>query len=210
MTTPLARTERDDLCTTASAVGPDAPTLCGDWTVRELLAHLHVREKRPLAAAGILVPALSGVTDRAMARAADREFADLVARVRTPGLTPFAIPPLEVVINTLEYLVHHEDIRRAQPGWEPRELTRAQLDAAWKALGRAGRMLARSAGVPISITRTDTDQTRSLVAGAEPVTVSGPVVELVLFFYGRDQWRDLRFDGPDDTVATVRAATFGL
>lgn len=206
---PLARTERDELCATALEVGPEAPTLCEGWTVRDLLAHLHVREKKLLAAAGIMVPALSGVTQRAMTRAADRDFSALVAKVRTPGLTPFAIPAVDVAANTAEYLVHHEDIRRAQPEWHPRELTRAQLDAAWKALTSAGRMLARSAGVPITVTRSDTGQSAVLVKGDDPVTISGPVVELTMLLFGRGEYRDVEITGPDDEVATVRATDFG-
>ncbi len=53
------------------AVGPDAPTLCGDWTTRDLAAHLVLRERRPDAAAGILIPA-AGRLHRAQAAAAHR------------------------------------------------------------------------------------------------------------------------------------------
>ena len=44
----LARVERHALADTARTVGPDAPTLSGDWTARDLLAHLLVREHSPL------------------------------------------------------------------------------------------------------------------------------------------------------------------
>ena len=56
MSRTLARRERHDLCDLALELGPDEPTLCGEWTTRELLAHLFVREHRPVSAAGILVP----------------------------------------------------------------------------------------------------------------------------------------------------------
>ena len=35
-----AQRERAALVETMRAVGPDAPTLCGDWTTRDLAAHL--------------------------------------------------------------------------------------------------------------------------------------------------------------------------
>ena len=35
------------LCDLFEEVGPDAPTLCGDWTTRDLAAHLVMRERRP-------------------------------------------------------------------------------------------------------------------------------------------------------------------
>ncbi len=209
MSRTLARRERHDLCDLALALGPDAPTLCGEWTTRELLAHLFVREHRPVSAVGIFVPPLERLTDAAMDRAARRDYPELVAAVASPGLTPFALKPVEVVVNTLEYLVHHEDVRRAQPAWEPRTLDPVDLDAAWRAIKVAGRGLVRPAGVPVSIRRTDTDDRATLRGGEPSVTVSGPVVELVLFLYGRDQVRDLTFDGPDELVARVRSASLG-
>ena len=34
------------------------------------------------------------------------------------------------LLNTAEFAIHHEDVRRAQPGWAPRALPRADQDAA--------------------------------------------------------------------------------
>ena len=42
-----AQRERAALVETMRSVGPDAPTLCGDWTTRDLAAHLVTRERRP-------------------------------------------------------------------------------------------------------------------------------------------------------------------
>ena len=66
-----ASRERAALVNTMRAVGPDAPTLCGEWTTRDLAAHLVLRERRPDAAAGILVPALAGYTARKQQRLTD-------------------------------------------------------------------------------------------------------------------------------------------
>ena len=210
MSPTLARRERHDLCDLALELGPDAPTLTGDWTARQLVAHLFVREHRPLSALGIALPPLSGLTDRALERAGRRDYRELVAKVREPGLTPFALRPVEVLANTLEYLVHHEDLRRAQPGWTPRSLAPEDLDAVWRSIKQAGRGLARPAGVPLSIRRDDTDEVATLRGGEPSVVVSGPVVELVLFLFGRDQWRDLVFEGRDELVAKVRGADLGM
>lgn len=59
-----ASRERAALVNTMRAVGPDGATLCVGWTTRDLAAHLVLRERRPDAAAGILVPALAGYTAR--------------------------------------------------------------------------------------------------------------------------------------------------
>ena len=164
MTSPLARRERHKLCDLALTVGAEAPTLCGDWTVKDLVAHLLVRENRPLAAAGIVVPPLSGLTERSMERMAREDFGVLVEKLRDPGLTMYRIPPAEVAFNTLEYFVHH----------------------------------------------SDTGAEATLASGDEPVTVSGPPGEVVLFLFGRNQVRDLDIEGPPELVAKVRSADFGF
>ena len=161
-----------------------SPTLCGDWTVRDLLAHLLVRERSPLGAAGIQVASLAGLTDRAMEKASARDFPDLVEAVRK-ARTPLALPLVDDVVNTLEFFVHHEDIRRAQPGWEPRNLTRAEESALWTAIKVGGRGLVRPAGVPVTIRRADGGATAVLRGGSDPVVVTGLPSEIVLFLFGR-------------------------
>ena len=210
MSSSLARRERHELCDLALIVGEDAPTLCGEWTVKELVAHLLVRENRPWAAAGIVVPPLSGLTDKSMERMARKDFGVLVEKLRDPGLNVYRLPPAEVALNTLEYFVHHEDIRRAQPGWEPRTFDDADLGLIWK-LGRgSGRLMARRVGLPLRIRRTDTDAEAVLSSGDDPVVVSGPPGEVVLFLFGREYARDLTFDGPSDAVAKVQGADLGF
>ena len=211
MSTPtLARRERHALCDTAVTVDPGAPTLCEDWTAIELLAHLFVREHRPLAAAGTFVPALSRLTDAAMARAVRTGYPALVEKVREPGLTPFALRPVEVLANTLEYVVHHEDLRRGTPGWEPRDLPAADLDEIWGALGRMGKMLVRAAGAPVTVVRSDTGERSVLKAGDDPVVLTGPVLEVLLFVFGRRAVRDVVLDGPPAAVAAYRDAEPGF
>lgn len=210
MSASLARRERHELCDLALTVGEDAPTLCGKWTVKELVAHLLVRENRPWAALGIVVPPLAGLTERSMERVAREDFGVLVEKLRDPGLNVYRLPPAEVTFNTLEYFVHHEDIRRAQPGWEPRRFADPDLGLIWK-LGRgSGRLMARRVGLPLRIRRTDTGAEAVLSSGDDPVVVSGPPGEVVLFLFGRAYARDLTFDGPPEAVAKVRSADLGF
>jgi uncharacterized protein (TIGR03085 family) len=208
--TSLARRERHALCDLALEVGEDAPTLCGEWTVKELVAHLLVRETRPWAAAGIVMPPLAGLTERSMERIARRDFGVLVEKLRDPGLTMYRVPPVEVAFNTLEYFVHHEDVRRAGTGREPRELSDADLGLIWK-LGRgSGKLMARRLGVPVTIRRTDTGAEAVLRPGDSPVVVSGPPGEVVLFLFGRDYAQDLSFEGPAERVRQVQDADLGF
>jgi uncharacterized protein (TIGR03085 family) len=206
----LARREREALCDLALVLGEDAPTLSGDWTAKELLAHLHLREHSLLGAPGLLIPQLSGLTDREMARIGRQDFTVLVERVRGRGITPYAIPPVDKAVNTLEYFVHHEDLRRAQPDWAPRDLPRADASALWSAIRVFGRGLVRPARVPVRIRRSDTGTEATLRGGADPAVLSGMPSEIVMFLYGRDQHRGLEFTGPDAHIERLRSAGLGL
>ena len=208
---PLSRTERAALCNTALEIGEDAPTLCGDWTVKDLVIHLLVRERDPLGAPGILVSRLEWLTDRASRRLSKQDFSSLVERLRggPPLWSPTAVPPLDAVVNGLEYFVHHEDIRRAQPGWEPRELAEGEQRNLWKLLGQAGRGLVRPAGVPVELrwpasAKDGSDRTRTLRRGEEPVVVSGQPSEVAMFLFSRSRHHGLTFDGPHDAVSALK------
>ena len=206
----LARRERHDLCDLALVLGEDAPTLSGDWTAKDLVTHLLLREHSLVGAPGLLIRQLSRLTDLEMARIGRKDFTVLVERLRGRGFTPYAIPAVDRAVNTLEYYVHHEDLRRAQPGWTPRELDRADESALWSAIRVFGRGLVRPAGVPVRIRRTDTGSEATLRGGADPALLSGMPSEIVMFLYGRGEHRGLAFTGPDDRIERLRSAGLGL
>ena len=108
-----------------------------------------------IGAAGITFSPMAGLTERAMARAARAPFPDMVKKLYDPGLTPYRLPGVERLTNLLEYFVHHEDLRRAQPGWEPRELPAADEDELWKLLPGSAKLATRKVGVPIVVRRSD-------------------------------------------------------
>jgi uncharacterized protein (TIGR03085 family) len=203
----LARRERQALCDLALTLDAEAPTLCGDWDVSMLLAHLIVRERRPLSAAGIMIPQLARVTDRAMAREAAKGVPAMVRTLRKPPLTAYSLPVVERFTQTLEYFVHHEDIRRAQPGWAPRELPADDVEELWTLVSRSGAYLGRGLPVPVRLARSDRPGTSATFKrGSDPVVVTGPVGELVLWAYGRTAVQDLTFDGPPEGVARLEGS----
>jgi uncharacterized protein (TIGR03085 family) len=206
----LARRERHALCDLALLLGEDAPTVLPDWTAKDLVVHLLVREYSPIGALGLAVGPLSGLTEREMARVGRRDFTVLVERLRGRGLTPYSLGPVDRVANSLEYFVHHEDLRRAQPDWQPRDLPVGDADVVWRLLRVFGRGLVRQAGVPVQVVREDTGATTTLRHGADPAVVSGPPGEVALFLFGREQTRDVRLLGPDDTTAALRTASLGF
>ena len=209
--TRMSRTERVELCDLALQVGADAPTLCEGWDVKDLVAHLVLREGSP-AAAGIVVPGLSWLTDLETRRLLRRDFAVLVEKLRTgpPKWSPHAVPRLDAILNTVEFFVHHEDIRRAQDGWQPRDLTERQQRLLWKQLRVAGRGMTRGSGVGVVAERGDTGERVVLKDAAPMVVVRGLPAELVLFVLGRKDQARVELVGPEDAVARLRGASLGI
>ena len=206
----LAKRERRELCDLALALGPDAPTLCENWTAADLMAHLVVRERKPIASMGNVVERFSGLNQRAMAKQQTRGFEVLVERYRTPALFLRAVPPIDEAMNGFELLVHHEDLRRGATEWEPRELDDATLDKLWTQLAKGIRFFGRRVPGPTVIRRAGTDDSVTAKKGDDPVTVTGPVVELILFLFGRSEVRGITFDGPADKVEELRSAKLGV
>jgi uncharacterized protein (TIGR03085 family) len=210
MSTP-ATEERHRFADELSAVGPDAPTLCEGWAARDLAAHVVLRDGRPDAAAGVLVSALSGHTQKVQDRIAAGDWDRLVERVRSgpPRWSPVRIDRVDRLVNTTEFFVHLEDVRRARSGWAPRELDTALTDDLDAALRRSAKMLARKA--PAGITLAPDGREPIVANDAEPmVTVRGPVGELVLWMFGRQQHARVECDGPDDAAVALQTASFGV
>ena len=209
MTTPATR-ERQRFADELLAVGPDVDTLCEGWTARDLAAHVVLRDRRPDAMPGVLVSAFSGYTDKVQAKIADTEWHELVDKVRhAPKFSPTQIDAVDRLTNTSEFFVHLEDVRRAQPRWEPRELDPDLTADLTSALARMAKPLARRA--PVGITLAP-DGAEPIVAkhGDPMVTVRGPVGELVLFVFGRQEHARVALEGDDAAVEQARTASFGL
>ena len=209
--TRLAQTERAALCDTALQVGQDQPTLCGEWDVKDLVVHLLVREGSP-AAAGIVVKPLAKVLDLEMRRVGRRPFIELVEKLRhgPPVWSPYAVPKLDATLNTLEYFVHHEDIRRAQQDWTARTLDTDAEKLLWSMVRSAGKALTRSAPVGVSIENSVTGSRAVLKNGSPSVTVRGVPSEVVLFVFGRKAQCDVELLGDEADVARLRESSLGV
>ncbi len=179
--------ERHELCDLMAQLGPDAPTLCAGWTTRDLAAHLVLRERRLDAAGGILLPPLGHYTARVQRSIAQRPWPELVDLVRNgpPWWSPWSLPRLGDKTNTLEFFVHHEDVRRAQPGWEPRPADPRRARVLWGLL-RVAWVLYRDSPVGV-VLRTPDGSKHTARRGARSVTVVGTPEELVLHAFGRDE-----------------------
>jgi uncharacterized protein (TIGR03085 family) len=213
-----ARDERAALCALFDETGPDAPTLCEGWQTRHLAAHLVLRERRPDAAAGILGGPLAGHTRRVTETLASRTpFPELVRLIRTgpPTMSVFRIRGVDERANLVEYFVHHEDVRRAANGWEPRSVRDGLADTLWQRL-RLGRILFRRAPVGVELVRDDLTggpgQPVRMTAKAKTpvVTVTGHPVELTMWALGRTKAAQVRLDGSADAVRRLSETRIGL
>lgn len=200
----LAQDERAELVSTMTAVGESAPTLCGDWNAHDLAAHLVVRERRLDASPGILLPFLAGYTEKVQNRAARRPFADLVADIRSgpPVWSPFKL--IDSVVNVGEMFVHHEDLRRAQPNWSPRSLSREMQDKLWSTAGLIGRVAYRGSPVGVELRASDGRSVTVKKAGQRQVVVKGSPAELLLLAFGRDAVQ-VEYEGEPADVDAVKS-----
>ena len=208
-----ARAQRAAYCDTVAALGPDQPTLCAGWTTRDLTAHLIVRERRLDAAPGILLRPLAGHTAAVQASVARRPFDDLVAQVRNPPLwTLAAIGPLDRMINTVEFFIHTEDVRRAQAQWEPRPLAPGLAAALWTRMRSQGRFALRRFPARVLLDSPGYGQAPAGTGapGTAEVRISGDPGELALFLTGRQDAAQVDVSGPEELVARLRGARLGL
>ncbi len=190
--------------------GPDRPTLCEGWTSRDLLAHLLVRERQPWAAPGILVPALAPITENAMAGYAGTAWPNMIDELRKgpPPWSPYRIGKVDEVANGAEFFVHHEDLRRGEPGWEPRGADMGRDAQLWSLLSSMSRILFRRSPVGLALRRPE-GATQVVATGQGMVTVVGDPGELVLHAFGRDAAR-VEIDGLPADVEAYRAVPRGL
>ncbi|MBV9594864.1 MAG: TIGR03085 family protein [Actinobacteria bacterium] len=200
-----AQDERRDLVRSYRAAPSSAPTLCPPWTAAELAAHLVLRESSARAALGALPPLRAGTDDRRRNYVAAHSYWDILDRLErgAPAWSPFAFPPLVDPLNLIEYVVHHEDLRRAAREWTARGVPIDRQRAIWRQLRTTARLSLHSAPVGVRLIwpgRADAVVRR----GSDVVAVSGNPVELALFALGRQRVAAVDYDGPDDAVAALR------
>jgi len=207
----VARAERAALCDLLDEVGPDRPTLCTGWTTRDLAAHLVVRERRPDAAAGIVLKPLAEHGERVRAAlASEHRYEEIVQTLRTPPFWSLgAIGPLDRVTNTLEFFIHHEDVRRAVPDWTPRPLPHRYARALWAYVPGSAKLALRRLPFGVTITAPGLGEA-TVGTGTAQAHLTGDPGELALFLSGRQRVANVELTGPDELTAKLRKARLGL
>ncbi|MEU6392612.1 TIGR03085 family metal-binding protein [Streptomyces sp. NPDC046939] len=199
-----AKRERLLLADLLEAAGPEAPTLCEGWTARDLAAHVVVRERRPDAAGGTLVKQLASRLERVQNEFAEKPYEELIQLIRTgpPRFSPFALKQIDEAANVVEFYVHAEDVRRAQPDWSPRELDPVFSEVLWSRLERMARVMGRKAPVGLVLRRPD-GQTAVAHRGAPVVTVTGEPSELLMYAFGRQDAAKVELEGDKSAITQL-------
>ena len=214
--TSHAVAERFDLADTLAHTKPDAPTLCEPWTAAQLAAHVILRERSLTQAANRLPvdAARRWSNDRIIHYAETVPYDELVRRVHDgpPWWSPLAVPAVADRVNLLEYVVHHEDARRAGPEPSPpRDIGADRRMAIWSQLRLAARLTLRQAPVGVVLVDPHGEEAvaRKPVDG-QSVVVSGDPVELTLVAFGRQRVATVDYSGDEISVAQLVSAAIKL
>ena len=214
---PWVEKERTALVATLRASDPDGPTLCEGWNVRRLLAHLVQREHD-------LVGGVRDIVSRAEP-GREKNLSTLTDGARTPegyqalvgrfSEGPPRWSPMSWAgenINLLEYVIHHEDVRRAgSTPAAPRPLPDAESQSIWSKLLLVARLTFRASPVGVilaqpggqsSVVKNGVVKNGVVKKGEPSVTLTGAPVELALYLNGRRTSAAVEVTGPPDAVLT--------
>lgn len=201
----LAQQERRTLCDLFVEHGPDAPTLCEGWSTADLATHLVVRERRPDSGPGIVWPPLAGYTDKVRRAVRDRTSWDKLIETVRRG-PPALLRPFDGPMNTVEFFVHVEDVRRAHDGWEPRTISTELADALWARVGPGG--MAKM--VPATIVIASPERADKERGTGPRLTLVGDPGELTMFGAGRQEAARVEISGDEALAAQLRVALLGV
>jgi uncharacterized protein (TIGR03085 family) len=193
---PIDATERASLCDLFVELGPDAPTLCEGWTTADLASHLVLREHGHR----------WGDERRAAEKAKGYELE--VARVRAGPPLPLRVPGIRILVNGLEFFIHHEDVRRAN-GRPPRPPTPELERLCWTTSGFLGRRVAREMR-PSSLELRSTDGRSRRFGSGEAAILVGRPCELALYLAGRRQAAEVSIEGAEVAKDALKRSTTSL
>jgi uncharacterized protein (TIGR03085 family) len=195
-------------------LGPDAPTLCEGWVARDLAAHMVVIEHPEAWVGGgswRRFALANRLHDRVMDQQRSLPWAEQVDRVRRgPIFGPFGWRAVRERMYIREYLIHHEDLRRAN-ALGPRTGVPELQAMAWKKATTVGKIGLKRAPLPkgYGLELANPNGERAVVVKGTPtVTIHGDPMELLLYAFGRCSAAAVRIEGPDDAVAAMQTGVW--
>jgi uncharacterized protein (TIGR03085 family) len=109
-------------------------------------------------------------------------------------------------MNTVEFFIHVEDVRRAQVDWEPRSLSQEMADALWSRLGPGG--MAKKVAATIVLASPGLPEKEG--GTGRRVVVTGDPGELTMFGAGRQGAAKVEITGDAELAAQLRTASLGV
>jgi uncharacterized protein (TIGR03085 family) len=109
-------------------------------------------------------------------------------------------------MNTVEFFIHVEDVRRAQDGWEPRRISPELSDALWARVGPGG--MAKK--VPATIVMISPGRTDKQAGNGPRVSLDGDPGELTMFGAGRQAAARVEIAGDPSLIEQLRTASLGI
>jgi uncharacterized protein (TIGR03085 family) len=206
---PWVETERQALVETLRTTDPDAPTLCEGWDTRHLLAHLVQREHSLVNTLGDAVVRRSPGNEKFMGQMADRArspqgYQALIARFLSgpPKWSPMSWAAEN--LNLVEYVIHHEDVRRGAGPVAPRALDQELSQAIWTKLAMPAKLAYLRSPVGVVLARP-AGATQVAKKGPEGVVLTGEPVELALYVSGRRGAASVQVTGPPEAVTRFQS-----
>lgn len=186
--------------------------MCAGWTTTDLATHLVLRERKPLAALGLVLRGpFATHLDKTMTRLSTTQSYDaLVALVRHGPPAP--LRPFDSAMNTSEYFIHHEDVRRGSGDSTPRPLADIAdvEEALWTSMGRGARLATRSLGdTGLDLVHIDGRRIHAR-RGDQTATLTGRPGEVSLYLSGRRDAAHVEIGGPPQAAAALRDARLGI
>ena len=195
----LAARARRDYADLVEALGArsDERTLCGEWTVHHVTAHLASFVDVGLAPFFLNMARHKFDYDRAadtMARRqAERPMAELIASLRDKATKKSAIPIFPGEMTATDVVVHMQDVRRGLDldGAPDPDLVRTAL-VFLSTDKKAAAVVGKGKYDGLHFEATDDDWSHG-----DGETVSGPAEALMMAMAGRPVWDELTGDGVD-------------
>jgi uncharacterized protein (TIGR03083 family) len=173
-----------DLLESLTPAQLEAPSLCGDWTVKQVAGHLLAAVDAPRPGLLPLFVSSGFRLHRANARlavlAADRPTAEIAARLRSNADNPFKPPIVGYPGQLTDLQVHGQDMRRPLGLAHGLQLDRLRVSLDFLTGGRAVGFTPKRRLADLRFVATDLDWS----AGSGP-EIAGPAEALIMAMTGR-------------------------
>lgn len=196
--------ERKHLIETFERVGATAPTLCEGWDAEDLLRHLVMREIYPHRSLLSKVPLKSADESRHLVDEIEDADYDSLLETFTEGrqrYSPLQLGLVDRAMNTLEYVIHHEDLRRAQDPPIGRVLSNSDQQRIFTHLSTMAQVLFLKAPVRVVLRAPGVGEFTALATKrhGRTVTITGAPLELAMYAFGRDH-AHVELSGEDEAL----------